>query len=257
MNVMAPWVNRISGGGFRVGNRFFALTPNFTSELFPIHGNAFQSEWMARRSPSKLACTLTSEGPGPYRYEASCTYSLTPGALSVELSAVNRSGEALPFGIGLHPWFPRTWNTILWTPASKVWLEDARRLPTILVDVSEKPEYDFRAPARLPEGWINNGYTHWAGLARIDWPDRDIQLQITASASFDCVQIYSPGREADFFCFEPTNHIADAFNTLGYGVPGSVHLIAPGEEVRGSVRFALSARSAEQLAVDSAERPSG
>ena len=62
-------------------------------------------------------------------------------------------------------------------------------------------------------------------------------LKLLASAPFDCFQVYSPGREADFFCFEPVNHIADAFNHIALNAPGSAALVTPGQEVRGAIRF--------------------
>jgi len=78
MNLLLPWSNRISGAGFLVGDRFFALAPNLQGEPFPIHGNAFQSVWrLARHSGTELALTLASDGPGPYRYAATCAYSLS------------------------------------------------------------------------------------------------------------------------------------------------------------------------------------
>jgi aldose 1-epimerase len=109
MNLMLPWVNRISGGGFFVGERFFSLSPNLEGEPFPIHGNAFQSVWrIAGGTASELVLGLSSDGPGPYRYQATCAYSLSGGVLTVDLSVTNSSHETVPFGLGLHPWFPRT-----------------------------------------------------------------------------------------------------------------------------------------------------
>jgi aldose 1-epimerase len=91
----------------------------------------------------------------------------------------------------------------------------------------------------LPDGWINNGYSGWTGVAVIHWPERGIGLKIGASAPFDCFQVYSPGRDSTFFCLEPVTHIADAFNRLEIGQPGSALLVRPGTTIRGVVEFAI------------------
>ena len=44
-NLLLPWSNRISGGGFPFDGEFHAVPPNLAGEPFPIHGNAFQMRW--------------------------------------------------------------------------------------------------------------------------------------------------------------------------------------------------------------------
>ena len=41
-NLLVPWSNRISGGGFSFDGRFFSVAPNLDGEPCPIHGNGFQ-----------------------------------------------------------------------------------------------------------------------------------------------------------------------------------------------------------------------
>ena len=43
--LLVPWSNRISGGGFEFGGRFYPLQPNLADEQMPIHGNGFSSAW--------------------------------------------------------------------------------------------------------------------------------------------------------------------------------------------------------------------
>ena len=66
-NLLMPWSNRISGGGFHVDGVFHALEPNLPGEPYPIHGNGFQSEWVVgATAPDSVTLTLESDGPGPY-----------------------------------------------------------------------------------------------------------------------------------------------------------------------------------------------
>src|SRR5262245_56281785 len=43
--VLVPWSNRISGGGFDFEGRFHAVEPNVPGEPFPLHGDGFQKPW--------------------------------------------------------------------------------------------------------------------------------------------------------------------------------------------------------------------
>jgi aldose 1-epimerase len=69
LNLLVPWSNRISNGGFTFEGVFHRLEPNLPGEAFPIHGNAFSSPWMVEsRNSSRATLTLDSSGPGPFRY---------------------------------------------------------------------------------------------------------------------------------------------------------------------------------------------
>ena len=42
-----------------------------------------------------------------------------------------------------------------------------------------------------------------------------IAIEVSASDNLDCAMVYSPGSNADFFCFEPVCHTVDAHNQPG------------------------------------------
>ncbi len=212
-NLLLPWSNRISGGGFSFGGEFHALEPNVAGEPYPIHGNGFQEQWsVAAHGRDRINLTLSSAGPGPFRYDATVTYALTDGALTMTLDVTNRAGRPLPYGFGFHPWFPRTAQTTLMAPAASVWLEDDRHLPTEVVAVGDRLDWDFATAAPLPGGWINNAFTGWAGTARLAWPEHGVALTLTAADNLPVYIVYSPAPDAGFFCFEPVSHTVDAHN---------------------------------------------
>lgn len=212
-NLLLPWSNRISGGGFTYDGAFHALEPNLPGEPYPIHGNAFQEQWtIADHQPDRLDLTLASNGPGPFRYDATITYALSNGALTMTLGVTNRAGRTLPYGFGFHPWFPRTAGTTLSAPATTVWLEDDRHLPTEAIPVADRPAWDFSASAPLPTDWINNAFTGWPGTARIHWPENATTVTLTAAVDLSTYVVYSPAADVGFFCFEPVSHPVDAHN---------------------------------------------
>lgn len=194
---------------------------------------------MTARSAAHATLELVSEGPGPYRYRAVLNYSLDPNGLAMRLNVTNRGEFELPFGAGFHPWLPRTPPTLLTAPAATVWLEDADHLPTNPVPVSTREDWDFSLPQTLPPAWINNGFAGWNRRAAVEWRDRGLALDIAASDRLNTYLLYSPGRDADFFCFEPVSHIVDAHNLPGGPAANGLAVLAPGENLSVSCRFTL------------------
>jgi aldose 1-epimerase len=237
LNLLVPWSNWISNGGFTFEGVFHRLEPNLPGEAFPIHGNAFSSPWMVEsRNSSRATLTLDSSGPGPFRYVSTVTYEVRSGALSVELCARNM-GRALPFGLGLHPWLPRTPQTQLQARAERVVLENNNHLPASEIDVRSHTDWNFEVPRPLPHGWINNAFLRWDGHADILWPDRGLALHVSASPLLTTYIVYSPDLDSDFFCFEPVTHAVDAHNLKGGVDPNGLIALRPGEEISVSCRF--------------------
>ena len=160
--LLVPWSNRISGGGFDFDGRFHPVEPNVPGEPFPLHGDGFQKPWrVARQTAAEAELVLDDGSIGPYRYAARVVYALREGALDATLTVENRASIRLPYGLGFHPWFPRHAGTSLTATASRVWLEDERHLPTGVEPVAAHPAWDFSQGAPLPAGWINNGFDGW------------------------------------------------------------------------------------------------
>jgi aldose 1-epimerase len=236
--VLVPWSNRISLGGFRFGGDFHALEPNVADEPCPLHGDGWTSRWqVSAANATSTALSLSSTGSGPFRYDATIGYALDASALTMSLTAWNRAGIPLPYGLGFHPWLPRTPGTTLQAAASTVWLEDSRHLPDGSTLVSSGDRWDFSRPRALPPVWVNNGFSGWSGRARIEWPDRDLAVDIAASDQLSTYILFSPGGEADFFCFEPVSHPVDAHNLPGGAEANGLAILQPGEALSVRCRF--------------------
>jgi len=228
-NLLVPFSNRISGGGFSYLGRFHSIEPNLDGEPLPIHGDGFQRSWsLATSGQTQARLELFKGVIGPFRYRAALDVKLRNGALKLDLTITNEAERPLPMGGGFHPWFVRTAATRLKFDAAQVWLEDERHLPTTGVALSEKPEWNFRGGAPMPMGWINNAFTGWPGRARIEQQDLGIGVDLSASQNMPVAIVYSPDRDADFFCFEPVSHGVDAHNHNG--MPG-LRVLASGESL--------------------------
>ena len=129
-NLMLPWCNRVSDGGFCCDGVFYPLAPNYAGDSLPLHGNAFQQAWkLVRKTESSITLSLESESMKPFHYLAEVTYRLEGAALTIDLSVTNLSEMRLPYGLGLHPWFVQESDTLLQTDTEAVILTDARQLP--------------------------------------------------------------------------------------------------------------------------------
>jgi aldose 1-epimerase len=237
-NLLVPWSNRISCGGFHFGGRFHPLAPNLPGEPYPIHGNGFSSAWSVKKASAvKVELSLRSNGPGPFCYEARATYALDAGALNMSLWMRNVGTETLPFGLGFHPWLVRTPGTLLQAKAKQVVLENSDHLPDGEAPIASRVEWDFGAPRALPANWINNAFLGWDGRATIIWSDRKLALEVEAERSLSTYIVYSPAAGASFFCFEPVTHPVDAHNLAGGPEAAGLTILAPQETVSATCRF--------------------
>ncbi|MBA3518731.1 MAG: aldose 1-epimerase [Rhizobiales bacterium] len=238
-NLLVPWSNRISGGGFKFDGRFYPLEAEFAGDPFPLHGNGWVSKWTLRdHAPSRAVLDLDAAGSGAYSYSSRVEYELDPSALTIRLTVESCSATALPFGLGLHPWLPRGTATGLRAKAETVWLEDERHLPTGSLGVRARPDWDFAAPRPLPASWINNAFTGWDRHASVEWPERRLALTIEASERLETYLLYSPSADSPFFCFEPVSHPVDAHNLPGGPAANGLVVLAPGERLSVHCRFA-------------------
>ena len=256
-NLLLPWSNRISGGGFRFGGAFRALEPNLAGEPFPIHGDAFQRPWSVRARDGASATLGLRGGVGPFRYAAEVDYRLEGGALAIAVRVTNEASVPLPHGGGIHPWFPRTPGTTLALGAATgVRLEDERYLPAGRAWIGDVPAWDFRGGAPLPDGWINNAFTGWDGAATLAWPLAEllghgargdagpsaaagasrVALRLVAGPPLDVCVVHSPGRGARFVCVEPVSHPVDSHNDPDAPFEG-LETLAPGESMAFGCRL--------------------
>lgn len=232
-NVLVPFSNRISGGGFAFDGQFHKVAPNLAGEPYPIHGDGFQAVWRVAGHTAQ-AVDLRHQGQiGPFRYSATLTHALQGDAITSRLHVTN-TGPRLPFGGGFHPWFPRHADTRLRFAATGVWTETPDHLPDRHLPLSDRPDWDFRRAKALPDAWINAAFTGWKGAARVEQPSSGIVVFVEASANLDCAVVYSPDCTAGFFCFEPVSHTVDAYNQPGQ--PGLV-VLDHGESLEMSMKL--------------------
>ena len=243
---MLPWSNRISGGGFTHDGRFHAMQPNRDGEPYPIHGDGWLQPWQVTRVDGAHAVMhLHSRhaGGSPYAFEAEQRLRLVDGGLEQSVSVTHVGPEPLPYGLGLHPWFPRTAATRLHAHVDGVWLSGRDPIPTAHT-LRLPSSWDLRTGAPMHGELIDNAYTGWDGRARIEWPERALCLELEVLAIDTPLGLEAPAYclvyrppQGDAFCFEPITQPIDAFHLQGR--PGLVTLAA-GQTLSLRVRWGVS-----------------
>jgi len=225
-NLMVPFSNRISGGGFAFDGRFHPVAPNLPDQdPLPLHGDALLRRWQVEdRGAAGVTLHLADGAIGPWHYGARMEWRLADGTLHGALTVTN-TGRALPFGGGFHPWLPRLERTELCFAASHVWLSDTANLPTERIALASVPDWNFARSRPLPSASIDNCFAGWTGETHVRQPDLGIDVTIAAPKDLDHAMVFAPSIDAGFFCFEPVSHAVDAINVPGH--PGMT-VLAPG-----------------------------
>ncbi|XUY29888.1 aldose 1-epimerase (plasmid) [Agrobacterium sp. rho-8.1] len=238
---LVPFGNRVKDNSFRFHGKDYWLQPNTDWDKHYLHGEGWQAVWSVEQQDDatvELAFQHLKSDTTPYEYSARQRFSLRDGALELTLSVTNRGREALPFGLGWHPYFPMTPKTTLLAPARKYWTEVDDWLPGEAIDIPT--DVDFGVPRSLPHRWVNNGFEDWCGEAQIAWPERQAQLLLTAGPLFRHAFVFvsdtsfDPDFKRDYFCFEPMSHLADGHHMKALG---DLVVLEAEETLTGSIRM--------------------
>jgi aldose 1-epimerase len=237
---LVPYSNRIRDGRFTFRGRSVD-EPIASGHTNALHGHGWRLPWrVTARGDDVLTMEYehrphSGEAGWPWPYRAWQRLALTPQALSMTMGIENRAGEAMPAGLGHHPYFPRSPQTQVTATVAGIWWPEAGQLP--VERVTPPPDSDPRRGVLVDEVGLDHGYAGWDGSARIAWPERRATLAMTADLALSTLVIFSPpGRS--FVCVEPVSHCIDAFNLAAGGMGDTgMRVLAPGEAWETIVRF--------------------
>lgn len=236
---LVPWSNRIGGGRFVFQGRTIEVPRTRDDEPYPLHGHGWLMPWHpVAQGETFIELAAMVDSDGPYRYLALQRYTLAGNTLQIALT-VRNEGMPLPFGLGLHPFFPRTRDVRLHAPATGMWQAAPDHLPTVLHAPPE--DADFRKLRPLAAGAdIDHSFEGWDRRAEIVWPDRRLSLAISADTSR--YVLYTPV-EQEFFCFEPVDHAINAHNLPGASCAQQDHgltVLGTGQSLQRSYQFTVT-----------------
>ena len=244
---MAPWANRLEGDYYFANGRKYALRTeiqNFRRDGNgrPIHGLLYTApEWevVSLKADDRGAEVVSRlefwRHPGymaqfPFAHDIEMTYRLSGGTLEVRTAVTNRSAEAMPIGVGFHPYFqlpgvPReSWRVTL--PVRQRWLISKELLPTGAAEPWTKPVI-----SRMEDGSLDDvfGGLHQdaAGKTQFRVEGGDLSISVIFGRLYQVAVVYAPAGRP-FICFEPMTAITNAFNLNQAGSYPDLQTLGPG-----------------------------
>jgi aldose 1-epimerase len=239
---LLPYCNRLRDARFVFNGETVDLSGDGNAFDHALHGHAWRRPWkVVTVSANAVELSLTHE-PGdqpahhwPYAYEATQRIQLTDaGDLQVTLSLHNLADEPMPFGMGHHPYYPRTPSTRIHTGVRAMWHATQDLLPTVLA-AHESVEMLASDEGMAADAFdLDNNFAGWSRSATIEWPDENRSVTLTADTTFGHMVLYAPAAHPDLLCVEPVSNTVDFLNLnvaqedIGGGV------LQPGERVQAS-----------------------
>lgn len=236
---LVPFSNRIAEGRFEAGGRTVRLPPNFpgAAHPHPLHGFGWQAAWTIVAASRARARLRHEHAPGawPWRYVAEQEFRLSAGGLRHTLQLRNLGTEAMPAGLGFHPYFPRDARTRYLGLHHGEWATTEDGLPFALDRRAAAVDWWCGAPVGTRA--VDTVYAERRGPLDITWPDRGVRLRLRPDALLSHSVVYTPpGR--DFFCVEPVTHPTNAVNRPAEA--RWLRWLKPGEAMTASLRYTAS-----------------
>jgi aldose 1-epimerase len=231
---LIPFSNRIAGATLRWHGRAYPLRRYIPELPHAIHGNGWRRAWsVLERESARATLELVHDAAGerarewPFPYRARQRFELTDKALTLTLAIENIGDTPFPFGVGWHPYLPRTAATVLGFAAAAVWQTDRTVLPTQLEAVPA--QWTFTPPRPIAGTTLDHCFVGWQAPATLRWPERELRATMDADSACTHLIVYVPP-ERDYLALEPVTHMTDAFNRADAGQRDTgTRVLAPGE----------------------------
>jgi len=250
---LAPWANRMAGGGFWANDRRYRFNPDLgTVHLDPegiaIHGMLAASPlWEvidvgANGSSAHVTSRLQFwKDPDlmanwPIAHEYEMTYTLANGVLEVSTKIVNLSTKPMPVVVGFHPYYilpdvPRS-EARVHAPARKHVETDAQ-----LVATGELTPANLADWVSLKDHTFDDGYTDLVresdGRAIFSVEAGSKRIDVLYGPRYQVAVIYAPPNQP-FICFEPMTAITNGANLAHDGKYRELQTVASGGTWRES-----------------------
>jgi aldose 1-epimerase len=224
---LVPWTNRVPDGRLRWEGQVIQLPPNYPDGS-ALHGQGYAASW-----------TVVGEGdfelrhPGgdfPWPYVARQRWTAEGATLTLVLSVTNDGDEAMPAGLGIHPWWVADGGLEVHVPCHAAYrCEDGLAIGDPV-------------PAPPVDGVVPWGTDHqFTALDRqevgLRWPGHGLAATLAFSPTADHIQI-AAFEDAGAVAVEPVTHAGDGHRRLEAGEPGAIDVLDPGATL--TVEYHLS-----------------
>ena len=259
---LAPWPNRLRDGRYTFAGETQQLALSEPRTHNAIHGLVRWRPWTLVENAgqsmqdSQGEDRLTTEvtllpQPGyPYSLNVRNAYLLGEEGLTVTTTATNIGNQALPYGLGFHPYLTvgseHVDDDLLTVPATHWVAVDDRGLPTGIREVQGTP-YDYRVATAIGGNRIDTAFQDLLrgkdgrAVVTLGSSDGERSVSLWADAAFGWLQVFTgdslpEGVRRRGLGVEPMTCPPDAFNS-GDGLvsiePGQQHVTTWGLTTTG------------------------
>jgi aldose 1-epimerase len=228
---LIPYSNRLGFRRFRWHGRDHTTLANFDHSPHSVHGVGWTQPWtVCAQAPGTIELGLehTADGHWPFDFSARQVFTLDEQGLHVALTLINRAHEAVPAGLGWHPYFPKRQRSRLHAELTDRWESDpgtelpTRRVPQPGID-SEVSYLSF-----------DHCFEGWQGAARL----RDERLSLRLTSSLSYLVVYTPA-DKSYYCVEPVSHVSNAIHMADPAAHG-LRTLQPGQALQAWMRLDVS-----------------
>ncbi len=233
---LVPFSNRIREGVFIFDGKKYQLEPNWDGDQPVIHGEAWQKSWSVTEKGEHLHL-LEFEGRDwwPWHYRARQSFSLSPQGVDIKLEIENLSSDAMPAGLGFHPYFPKYSDTMIYFQSDSIWPPmDANPLQKC-----DAPHLSFNNARNINDYDLDHCFENLSSDIVIEQPSLGLKIIMqciaddrTATQSHHAI-VYNP--KEDYFCVEPVSHITGAIGSNE--IEEAVNILQKNEKLSLHVRI--------------------
>jgi aldose 1-epimerase len=224
---LVPFANRIAQGRMKLDGREVVLPADPAAAPHAHHGHGWRRPWrlVGRRDGFAELELRHSPDAWPWAYVASQRISLIAGGAVIDLSVTNMSGEDMPAGLGLHPYFVRGEADTIETGALRMVVSSDG------IPVNEAPIDPGEKRLAALDG-LDNLLLDESGRVRLRLGGLHCEMKASGVVGF---HVYVPENE-NFFCVEPVSHRPNAFFSNA-----ELYAIRPGETRKLSMQLTTGA----------------
>ncbi len=223
--ILAPFPNRIRNGEYHFQNKKYNLPINDQDHNCALHGLVFDQIFQIKNfdlQNNSGAITLEYQYNGnipgyPFMFNLRLRYSLDKNGFSLNQEIKNTSNNAMPVGLGWHPYF-KTGNKVnnlkLCLPVSIYFETDTQLIPTGKSFSFE----EFKSLAEIGKTEFDHGFIIEIQNDQAETVifDSELNLKIilwqqTGQKNYNYLQVYTPPTR-DSIAIEPMTCCTDALN---------------------------------------------
>ncbi|MEO7106063.1 MAG: aldose 1-epimerase [Rhodoferax sp.] len=229
---LIPFSNRVGQATLQWNGTDHPLVKNWAPDPHAIHGVGWERPWDLLEASDTFALLSYEhkvDDAWPFDFDSSQAFKLEDHALELSLSITNQSSNAVPVGLGWHPYFIKRADTHVQFEATGRWEMGDDKLPT-----HRAPSAGLDVACATLD--VDHCFDGWSGVVRL----RDSVLQTRVVSSLSRLVVYSTP-QSDSIAIEPVTHVNDAVNRMAQTGASAddlgICILQPGQTLSRAMRI--------------------